>query len=200
MAFDVRDRAGLGRARCSRSAEVTNRRMNVLFNNAGICARRRVRGREARRRRPCRRHQSQRRDQRRLCGLAAARETPGSRIVNVSSVAGNLRHAANRCIFRDEVRVRGAYRSASISNSRVSGNSRHLADAVVHGHGDPRHVIRSRLERRRVRDALMESKTPIYPVRMAAERAWDAAHGEDVHYTVGKEAERAKFAARFLQA
>jgi hypothetical protein len=33
---------------------------------------------------------------------------------------------------------------------------------------------------------------------MAAERAWDAAHGGDIHYMVGKEAERARFFARFF--
>ena len=33
---------------------------------------------------------------------------------------------------------------------------------------------------------------------MAAERAWDAAHGTDIHYMVGKEAERARFFARFF--
>jgi hypothetical protein len=51
---------------------------------------------------------------------------------------------------------------------------------------------------RRIRDQLVETKTPIYPVRMAAERAWDAAHGNDIHYMVGKEAERARFFARFF--
>ena len=51
---------------------------------------------------------------------------------------------------------------------------------------------------RRIRDQLVENKTPIYPVRMAAERAWDAAHGSDIHYMVGKEAERARFFARFF--
>ena len=50
----------------------------------------------------------------------------------------------------------------------------------------------------RIRDQLIENKTPIYPVRMAAERAWDAAHGDQLHYMVGKEAERARFAARFF--
>jgi hypothetical protein len=51
---------------------------------------------------------------------------------------------------------------------------------------------------RSLRDTLTERKTSIYPVRMAAERAWDAAHGADVHYMVGKEAERARFFARFF--
>ena len=50
---------------------------------------------------------------------------------------------------------------------------------------------------RTLRDNLVEGKTPIYPVRMAAERAWDAAHGKELHYMVGKEAERARFFARW---
>ena len=49
-----------------------------------------------------------------------------------------------------------------------------------------------------MRDQLVEQKVAIYPVSMAAERAWDAAHGKDIHYMVGKEAERARFAARFF--
>jgi hypothetical protein len=49
-----------------------------------------------------------------------------------------------------------------------------------------------------MRDQLIDNKTPIYPVRMAAERAWDAAHGNDIHYMVGRDAERARFAARFF--
>ena len=51
---------------------------------------------------------------------------------------------------------------------------------------------------RTIRDSLVENKTAIYPVSMAAERAWDAAHGKDIHYMVGQEAERARFFARFF--
>ncbi len=35
-------------------------------------------------------------------------------------------------------------------------------------------------------------------MRLAAERAWDAAHGDAIHYMAGKQAERARFAARFM--
>jgi NAD(P)-dependent dehydrogenase (short-subunit alcohol dehydrogenase family) len=63
--------------------------------------------------------------------------------------------------------------------------------AILDGLGSPQ-------TNRSVRDTLRENKTPIYPVRMAAERAWDAAHGSELHYMVGKEAERARFAARFF--
>jgi len=38
----------------------------------------------------------------------------------------------------------------------------------------------------------------VYPVSMAAERVWEAAHGKQMHYLVGKDAERARFAKRFF--
>ena len=38
----------------------------------------------------------------------------------------------------------------------------------------------------------------VYPVYLAAERAWEAAHGKDIHYMAGKRAKQARFAARFM--
>ena len=38
----------------------------------------------------------------------------------------------------------------------------------------------------------------VYPVSLAAETAWEAAHGKDVHYMAGKRAKQARFAARFM--
>ena len=45
-----------------------------------------------------------------------------------------------------------------------------------------------------VRAALGDTK--IYPVTIAAERAWDAAHGDGVHYTVGGEASLTRLASQ----
>jgi NADP-dependent 3-hydroxy acid dehydrogenase YdfG len=47
-------------------------------------------------------------------------------------------------------------------------------------------------------DQLREGGATIYPVSLAAERAWAAAHGDDVHYMVGGEAERARFMSRWM--
>ncbi|HAY08224.1 MAG TPA: SDR family oxidoreductase [Hyphomonas sp.] len=47
-------------------------------------------------------------------------------------------------------------------------------------------------------DQMKASGATIYPVSMAAERVWDAAHGADIHYMVGGEAERARFMTRWL--
>lgn len=47
-------------------------------------------------------------------------------------------------------------------------------------------------------DQLRAGGATIYPVSLAAEKAWDAAHGDDIHYMVGGEAERARFMSRWL--
>ncbi|MEM7329803.1 MAG: SDR family oxidoreductase [Pseudomonadota bacterium] len=47
-------------------------------------------------------------------------------------------------------------------------------------------------------DEIRNQGQEVYPVSLAAETAWDAAHGKDVHYMAGKLAKRARFAARFM--
>ncbi|HPE47521.1 MAG TPA: SDR family oxidoreductase [Hyphomonas sp.] len=47
-------------------------------------------------------------------------------------------------------------------------------------------------------DEIREAGQNVYPVSLAAERAWDAAHGDDIHYMAGKDAERAKFLTRWM--
>jgi len=47
-------------------------------------------------------------------------------------------------------------------------------------------------------DEIRDQGQEVYPVSLAAETAWEAAHGKDVHYMAGKLAKRARFAARFM--
>ena len=47
-------------------------------------------------------------------------------------------------------------------------------------------------------DEIRENGQDVYPVSLAAETAWEAAHGKDVHYMAGKRAKQARFAARFM--
>ncbi len=195
MTFDVRDRGGWTRAVQS-FGEATNRRMNVLFNNAGI-----ARGGPFEDVTP---------EDAELvvdinfkgvlngvyCALPLLRETPGSRIVNTSSVAGIYGTPQLAVYSATKFAVRGLTEALDLEFSRLGIRVTSLMPwfmdtPILDVATDPG-------SNRRARDSLIESKTPIYPVRMAAERAWDAAHGDDVHYTVGKEADRAKFAARFL--
>jgi NAD(P)-dependent dehydrogenase (short-subunit alcohol dehydrogenase family) len=47
-------------------------------------------------------------------------------------------------------------------------------------------------------DQMKASGATIYPVSLAAEKAWEAAHGDDIQVMVGGEAERARFMTRWL--
>ena len=49
-----------------------------------------------------------------------------------------------------------------------------------------------------MKQEIEEGGADVYPVSLAAERAWDAAHGDEVYYTVGKAADRAHRAVRFM--
>lgn len=194
MTFDVRDRTGWERA-VETFGTATNRRMHVLFNNAGV-----GKGGFINEMKP---------DDIDLVldvnlkgvinGVNAAlpllRETPGSRIVNTASVAGVVGASKMSVYCATKFGVRGLTEALDIEFSRYGIRVTSLMPwfvdtAILDGFEEQ--------SNRSVRDLLTEQKTPIYPVRMAAERAWDAAHGKDIHYMVGQEAENAKFFARFF--
>lgn len=197
ITLDVRDRSAWHRA-VDNFGQATGRRMNVLFNNAGI-------GRGG--------YIEDMKDddidlvvdvnlKGVLNGVVAAlpllRETPGGRIVNVASVAG-IAGAPRMAVYcATKFGVRGLTESLDAEFARYGVRVTSLMPwfvdtAILDNVADSETGSNMRL-----RDALQQNQTPIYPVRMAAERAWDAAHGDDVHYMVGKEAERTRFAARFF--
>ncbi|MGD9966447.1 MAG: SDR family oxidoreductase [Hyphomonadaceae bacterium] len=197
MVFDVRDRGGWNRA-VETFGQATNRRLHVLFNNAGV-------GRGG----PIDEMSADDIDlvldvnlKGVINGVNAAlpllRETPGARIVNTASVAGVF-GAPNMAVYcATKFGVRGLTEALDVEFARygvrvVSLMPWFIDTAILDGL--PSGSDRSN---RRIRDTLVENKTPIYPVRMAAERAWDAAHGKDIHYMVGAEAEKARFFARFF--
>ncbi len=195
IAFDVRDRAGWARA-VEAFGQATGRRCHVLFNNAGI-----ARGGN---------FEEVDQDDSDLVldinikgvvnGIYAClpllRETPGARIVNTASVAGIVGAPRMAIYCATKFAVRGLTESLDVEFSRygvrVTSLMPWFIDTAILDHAGAGNT------NRRIRDNLVESKIPIYPVRMAAERAWDAAHGADIHYMVGKEAERARFSARFF--
>lgn len=195
MAFDVRDRAGWTRA-VEAFGHATNRRMNVLFNNAGV-----GKGGFIEEMSP---------DDIDLvldvnlkgvingvnASLPLLRETPGARIVNTASVAGVFGAPKLAVYCATKFGVRGLTEALDVEFSRFGIRVCSLMPwfvdtAILDGSENAQ-------SNRTIRDTLKENQTPIYPVSMAAERAWDAAHGKELHYMVGKEAERARFAARFF--
>ena len=195
MVFDVRDRSGWARA-VETFGNATNRRMHVLFNNAGVGKGGWI-------------EEMSEQDidlvldvnlKGVINGVNAAlpllRETPGARIVNTASVAGVFGAPKLAVYCATKFGVRGLTEALDVEFSRygvrvVSLMPWFVDTAILDGQAE-------RGSNRRMRDQLIEQKVEIYPVRMAAERAWDAAHGGDIHYMVGKQAERARFAARFF--
>jgi NAD(P)-dependent dehydrogenase (short-subunit alcohol dehydrogenase family) len=195
MAFDVREPSGWARA-VEAFGQATGRRMNVLFNNAGVGRGGWIEDMSAA-------------DidlvidvnlKGVIHGVTAAlpllRETPGARIVNTASVAGVFGGPKLAVYCATKFGVRGLTEALDVEFSRygirVTSLMPWFVDTAIL---DAKENAQSN---RRMRDQLIERKTTIYPVRMAAERAWDAAHGKEVHYMVGAEAERARFAARFF--
>ncbi len=195
MTFDVRDRAGWTRA-VDAFGQATGRRMHVLFNNAGVGKGGLI-------------EEMPPEDidlvidvnlKGVINGITAClpllRETPGARIVNTASVAGLVGAPRLAVYVATKFGVRGLTEALDVELSRFGIRVTSLMPwfidtAILDNTGAPG-------SNRALRDQLKDTKTPIYPVRMAAQRAWDAAHGSDIHYTAGKEAERAKFAARFF--
>jgi NAD(P)-dependent dehydrogenase (short-subunit alcohol dehydrogenase family) len=195
MTFDVRDRAGWARA-VDAFGNATARRMHVLFNNAGVGKggfidempqedidlvldvnlKGVINGVNA--------------------ALPLLRATPGARIINTASVAGVFGAPRLAVYCATKFGVRGLTEALDVEFSRfgvrvVSLMPWFVDTAILDG-------MAATESNRTIRDSLVENKTPIYPVSMAAERAWDAAHGKDIHYMVGQEAEKARFFARFF--
>lgn len=193
--LDVRDRAGWAEA-VAGFAEATEGRMNVLFNNAGVGRHGwfeeipaddsdwvidvNVKGV--------------------VNGIYAAlpllRETAGARIVNVASTAGIVGSPRLAVYSATKFAVRGLTEALDVEfaplDIRVTSLMPWFIDTPILDMGA------SEGANERMSDQLRAAGQTVYPVSLAAERAWDAAHGKEVHYMVGKDAEKARFAARFM--
>jgi NAD(P)-dependent dehydrogenase (short-subunit alcohol dehydrogenase family) len=197
MALDVRDRAGWTRA-VEAFGQATGRRMHVLFNNAGV-------GHGGWIEEMAPEHIDMTLDVNLkgvINGVVAAlpllRETPGARIVNTASVAGLVAAPRMAVYAATKFAVRGLTEALDVEFSRYGVRVCSLMPWFIDTAILNSVAGEQGKSNRTFKDQLIETKTPIYSVRMAAERAWDAAHGDQLHYMVGQEAERARFAARFL--
>ena len=191
--FDVRDRAGWSDA-VGQFGDATGGRMNVLFNNAGVG-----------------RHgwfeQVPPEDSDWIVdvnlkgvinGVYAAlpllETTPGARIVNTASTAGVVGSPQLAVYSATKFAVRGLTEALDVEFTpkgvRVSCLTPWFIETPIldmatrEGSNE---VMRQKL-----------SGMEVYPVEMAAQKAWDAAHGEDVVVPVGKRAAQAGFMARFF--
>jgi NAD(P)-dependent dehydrogenase (short-subunit alcohol dehydrogenase family) len=177
-------------------SEATEGRMNVLFNNAGIG-----------------RHgwlEDIPQDESDLVidinvkgvinGVYAAlpllKQTPDARIVNTASTAGIVGSPRLAVYSASKFAVRGLTEALDVELSGLGIRCTTLMPWFI---DTP--ILDMGLTKGanvKMSDQLKENDMEVYPVSVAAEAAWDAAHGKDVHYMAGKRAKQAKFAARFM--
>lgn len=128
--------------------------------------------------------------------LPRLKATSGARIVNTASTAGIVGSPKLAVYSATKFAVRGLTEALDAEfrdlDIRVTSLMPWFIDTPILDMGEKEG------SNHRMADQLKESGMNVYPVSMAAERAWDAAHGKDIHYMVGKDAERAKFMTRWL--
>ena len=193
--LDVRDRAHWTRSVQAFSA-ATEGRMNVLFNNAGVArhgwfedimpedsdwivdvnVKGVINGVYA--------------------SLPLLRDTNEARVINVASMAGVVGSPKLAVYSATKFAVRGLTEALDVEFSELGVSVVSLMPWFIET------PILNMTDREgsnhNMKDELEAAGATVYPVSLAAERAWEAAHGKDVHYPVGKEAARAKFASRFM--
>ncbi|MEM0987042.1 MAG: SDR family oxidoreductase [Pseudomonadota bacterium] len=128
--------------------------------------------------------------------LDMLKATPGARIVNVASMAGVMGSPTLAVYSATKFAVRGLTESLDVELKPMDIRATTLMPWFV---DTP--ILNSGATGQGNEDFaqhLKDTDAGVYPVSLAAEQAWAAAHGEEVHYRVGKKADQAAFAARFF--
>ncbi len=193
--LDVRSREDWSNA-TTLFSEATEKRMNVLFNNAGI-------GQHGWFEEIPQDEADQVVDVN-LKGvingvyacLPLLRETSGARIVNTASAAGVIGTPMLAVYSATKFAVRGLTEAL---NLELADQDIHVTTLTPWFIDTP--ILQSSAPQgsnRNMKDDLTEGGVEVYPVSMAAEKVWEAVHGNQTHYLVGKAAERTQLASRFL--
>lgn len=128
--------------------------------------------------------------------MALLKATKGARVVNTASTAGVAGAPQLAVYSATKFGVRGLTEALDAEfrdlDIRVTSLMPWFIDTPILDMGAKDGA------NEKMSDTIKAAGTNVYPVSMAAERAWDAAHGKDVHYMVGKDAERARFMARLF--
>lgn len=128
--------------------------------------------------------------------LPLLKATPGARIVNTASTAGIVGSPRLAVYSATKFAVRGLTEALDAEfrdlGIRVTSLMPWFIDTPILDMGAKEGA------NVKMADELKDAGQNVYPVSLAAERAWDAAHGDDIHYMAGKDAERAKFLTRWM--
>jgi NADP-dependent 3-hydroxy acid dehydrogenase YdfG len=128
--------------------------------------------------------------------LPLLRATNGARIVNTASTAGIVGSPQLAVYSASKFAVRGLTEALDAEfrdiDIRVTSLMPWFIDTPILEMGNKEG------SNEKMVDQIRAQGQSVYPVSVAAARAWDAAHGKETHYMVGKDAERARFMTRWL--
>ncbi len=128
--------------------------------------------------------------------LPLLKSTNGARIVNVASTAGFVGSPQLAVYSATKFAVRGLTEALEVEfeplGVKVTSLAPWFVDTPILDIGN------SASANHRMREDLEGGGLTVYPVSLAAEGAWAAAHGDKIHYGVGKDADRTRFFARYL--
>ena len=128
--------------------------------------------------------------------LPLLKQTNGARIVNTASAAGIVGSPRLAVYSATKFAVRGLSEALDAEMSglgvRVTCLMPWFVDTPILNMTDKEGANHN------MKDELQSGGANVYPVSMAAEMAWEAAHGKEHQYMVGKDARQASFFARFL--
>lgn len=128
--------------------------------------------------------------------LPLLKATEGARIVNTASTAGIVGSPRLAVYSATKFAVRGLTEALDVELSGLGIRCTSLMPWFI----DTPILDMGATEGANVKmaDEIRAQGQEVYPVSLAAETAWDAAHGKDIHYMAGKRAKQARFAARFF--
>ncbi len=128
--------------------------------------------------------------------LPLLKATKDARIVNVASTAGFVASPQLAVYAASKFAVRGFTEALDVELSPIGIKVTSLApwfiDTPILDMGQSVNA------NHKMSDQLQASGTVIYPVSVAAEAAWEAAHGSKQHYGAGKLSNRMRFMARYF--
>ena len=128
--------------------------------------------------------------------LPLLKQVAGGRIVNVASAAGLYGSPQLAVYSATKFAVRGLTEALDLEFDSLGVKVTSLMPFFVDtpilnmatGDGSNHNMA----------DQIKDQGMDVYPVSLAAEQAWKAAHGDAIHTTVGKAADRVRFFSRFL--
>ncbi len=125
-----------------------------------------------------------------------AKTAPGSALINIASAAGIAGNSGMSVYCATKFGVRAVTESLDAEwaqdGIKVASICPSFIDTpLLDGTGNRR-------SNERVRDVVIAAGLEITPVKEVAEAIWNAVHGDDLHYLVGKTARQLNFAKRWM--